>query len=348
MSIALRPSPFHVRMALHNHDNAWTARGAYTVPARFGSSAHEALAARFSCVLADLSALEEMRVMGAGAAEFFATACGGVVRAMEAGEVRQVHWCAEGGGLRGFGTLLRESEDAFLLRADDTDIGWFAPHAARFGVIINESEAERGLLLLAGLSAPSLLAAAGLDQAGPLTAHRQIRHDWNGIPVTLGRYARMNGYLVGCAADDGVLVFDRLFRAGKSAGLRLAGQEALELMHLEAGLVLPHLDFSPAREDIAREPLPSSLGIGAPSGTSRVLAGVEFDDAKPYPFAPLFHEGNEVGRTLRSSYSLALRRAIALAQLDPKCAAPGTVLQVRTGDKGSSGQTACVVALPFL
>lgn len=348
MSIALRPSPFHVRMALHNHDNAWTARGAYTVPARFGDPSHEVLAARFSCVLADFSAFEDMRVKGAGAAELFATACGGAVRAMAAGEARQVHWCAEGGGLRGFGTLLRESEDVFLLRAEDTDIGWFAPHATRFGVIISECEAGRGLLLLAGLSAPSLLAAAGLEQAGPLAAHRHIRHDWHGIPVTLGRYARMNGFLVGCAADDGVLVFERLMRAGKSAGLRLAGQEALELMHLEAGLVLPHLDFSPARDDFAREPLPSSLGIGAPSPTSRVLAGVEFDGEEPYPFAPLFHEGNEAGRTLRSAYSLALRRAIALAQLDPKCAAPGTVLQVGTGDKGSSGQSARVVALPFL
>lgn len=348
MSIALRPSPFHVRMALHNHDNAWTARGAYTVPARFGASAHEALAARFTCVLADLSALEEMRVQGAGAAELFASACGGGVRAMEAGEARQVHWCSEGGGLRGFGTLLRESEDSFLLRADDTDIGWFAPHAARFGVTINESEAERGLLLLAGSSAPSLLAAAGLDHAGPLAAHRHIHHDWNGIPVTLARYARMNGFFVGCTADDGVLVFDRLMRAGKSVGLRLAGQEALELMQLEAGIVLPHLDFSPARDDVAREPLPSSLGIGAPSGTSRVLAGVEFDGEEPHSFVSLFHEGSEVGRTLRSAYSLALRRAIALAQIDPKYVTPGTMLQVGTGDKGSSGQAARVVALPFL
>lgn len=348
MSIALRPSPFHVRMALHNHDNAWTTRGAYTVPARFGAPAHEALAARFSCVLADVSAVEEMRVEGRGAADLFATACGGMVRAMNAGEARQVHWCSEGGGLRGFGTLLRESEDAFLLRAEDTDIGWFAPHAARFGVIIKESEAERGLLLLAGSYAPSLLAVAGLEQAGPLAAHRHIRHDWNGIPVTLGRYARMNGFLVGCAADDGVIVFDRLMRAGKSVGLRLAGQEALELLHLEAGLVLPHLDFSPARDDVAREPLPSSLGISAPSGESRILVGVEFDGKEPYPFVPLFHEGNEVGRTLRSSYCLALRRAIALAQIDPKCAAPGTLLQTGPGGKGSSGQPARVVALPFL
>jgi aminomethyltransferase len=347
MNMTLRASPFHVRIALHNHANAWVARGAYTAPARFGDPRQEALAARFSCVLADLSALEEMRVEGAGAADLIATACGASVRAMDAGESRHVHWCAEGGGLRGIGTLLREREDMFVLRGEDADIGWFLPHAARFRTAIAATGAERGLLLLAGPFANAVLSEAGLDLAETLEPDRHMHHAWNGIDVVLSREVRLNAFLVSCPADEGVIVFDRLFRAGKTAGLRLAGQEAVDLLALEAGLILPHRDFQPARESIARSPLPSSLGIGAASTASRVLAGIEFDGDEPFAFAPLLHEGKEAGMTLRSAYSPALRRAIALAQVDAKFAAPGTLLRVKPGER-EVGSPARVTALPFL
>jgi len=56
-----------------------------------------------------------------------------------------------------------------------------------------------------------------------------------------------------------------------------------------------------------------------------------------------------VGRTMRSLYSPALRRAIALATLDKASAAPGTLLHIRraTAD-GIEDTPVHVVTLPFL
>jgi len=77
----------------------------------------------------------------------------------------------------------------------------------------------------------------------------------------------------------------------------------------------------------------------------RVLAGLELEGDEPHPFAPVYRETIEVGRTLRSVYSLTLRRAIALAQLMPAHAALGTRLSVRNGAQETIAR---VVALPFL
>jgi aminomethyltransferase len=348
MSGVLLPTAFHVRTAEHNPGNAWLRRGAYTLPAHFGDPHYEALAARFSSVLADVSSLEDMRVEGVGADSLLAAACGPGARTLGVGHVRAVHWSAEGGGLRGVGTLLRDAENAFVLRSPDADIGWFAPHAPRFDASIRDATAERGLLLLAGPFAPAVFAAAGLEQAAAFEPDELIRQDWSGIPVALSREPRLNATLIACGAEDGVIVFDRLLRAGRALGLRLAGQQALELLQLEAGIALPNLDFKPARANVASEPLPASLGLLPPNGKAQALTGVEFDCDDAHPFAPLFHEGVEAGHTLRSAYSPALRRAIALAQIDPKFAAPGTLLRLGETKNADSEVKARVVPLPFL
>jgi glycine cleavage system aminomethyltransferase T len=120
-------------------------------------------------------------------------------------------------------------------------------------------------------------------------------------------------------------------------------------------LPLPYLDFTPAREPFARTPSPTALGFQHPhdpggGAEARVLAGLELESDRPMPFAPVFSGGGEVGRTLRSLYSPSLKGAIALAELSPKHAAPGSFLTVRQqGDSPGRGDVAArVVPLPFL
>jgi len=135
--------------------------------------------------------------------------------------------------------------------------------------------------------------------------------------VTIFRRARPAGYELLCPAQDAGPVFDRLIRAERLVALRLIGEEAWQLLQLEAGLPLPHADFAPARALFAREPSPISLGLTDRPGVDeneRVLAGIEWDGDQPVPFARVFVGRKQVGRTLRSLYSPSLKCAIALAQ----------------------------------
>jgi glycine cleavage system aminomethyltransferase T len=54
-------------------------------------------------------------------------------------------------------------------------------------------------------------------------------------------------------------MFDRVVRAGAMFGMAMAGQEALETLMLEAGVPLPGVDYEPARDDAAAEPVLQSL-----------------------------------------------------------------------------------------
>ena len=354
MKDTLFPTPFHPRTAEHNLANAWLSHGAFTIPAHYGSPSQEALAARRSVVMIDVSAQQDLHIAGKGAAAFLSAACGAAVRGIAIGHCEDVYWCADGGGLRGFGVLSRLAEEEFLLRSADADIGWFTSAAPRFDrVDVRDVTSERGLLLLTGPYAIAIMVAARLESVG-LEPRRHARFDWRGVPVTVFHDGRLSGYQISCAPRDACLIFDRLYGAGRLVSLRLAGESALQLLHLEAGLPIPHLDFTPAREPFAHAPSPVALGFQHPhDGSGRaggyMLAGLELDSDQPVPFAPILAGGSEAGRTLRSLYSPALKAAIALAELSPSRASPGTAVIVRHMDgAGRRDIAARVVPLPFL
>ena len=75
MSDALLPTPFHMRTAAHNGANAWMQRGRFSVAAHYGDPHQESLAARLSVVLADISAAQDLRIHGDGAAALLSGAC---------------------------------------------------------------------------------------------------------------------------------------------------------------------------------------------------------------------------------------------------------------------------------
>jgi aminomethyltransferase len=350
---AVLPTPFHESTATQNLVNAWMIRGSFTVPAHYGDPRQEALAARLSVAMADISATEDLCIEGPRAGSFLATACNTPLADLDIGASRAVYWCAEGDGLRGYGRVSRLAEDKFLLRSADIDFGWFDSAAPRFGVSLRDATQMRGLLFITGPFALAALVAAGLE-VGDLNEDRHGDYDWRGLAVTVFRCPRAHGYELSCAAQDAIPVFDRLMRHAPLLALRLIGEEALELLQLEAGLPLVHGDFAPAREALAREPSLASLGFKARShgdsdSVRRVLAGIAWDSDQPAPFAPVFAGGKEVGRTLRSLYSPALKCAIALAQLDPDGGAPGTVVSMmRLESSGLMESAGRVVALPFL
>ncbi len=355
---AARASPFHVRMAEHNAANAWVTRGAFTLAARFGDAREEALAARFSAVMIDVSAMARLRVHGQGAAKLLSAACATDIEALAPGGSARIVWRADGGGVRGAGIVARFGASNFTLASFDTDGAWFEVAARRFDTVVRDETCEKGMLLLAGPVAPGILAAAGLDNATHLEPGRHAVQSWRGLTVTVSRWTALandfGGYEIGCTNDDAVMVFDRLWQAGQSLGLVLAGQEALETLLLEQGVPIPGVDFAPAHEANAREPSPVSLGFGNLVGKngeapSRLLAGLELEAETPLAFAPVVQGGAIVGMTLRSAYSPMLRRAIALAQLDAAQSSIGTAVAVRhLTPRGTEEMPARVTSLPFL
>ena len=315
------------------------------------AAGRQALAARTHAAVFDFSFIQRLRIHGHGAASLLATAFAADVGAMAAGESREVVWRATRGGVRGLGWLARFGEGNFALQAFDADYGWFARAAPRFDAVVRDASGDRGVLLVLGPYAFGVLAAAGLEEGARLAQGKNAVFNWSGVTVTVGRWRSPAGFEIYCARDDSRIVMERLMAAGTLFDLASGGREALETLLLEAGVPVPGIDFRAARDDDAEAPPLASLMPAADGakGTDLVLAGIECDSEMPVPFAPLLRDGAVVGRTLRSAYSPALRRAIALAQIPAAHAAPGTRLVARTvAESGVKDVAACAASLPFL
>lgn len=334
---SVHATPFNDRTAALNRAGLWTARGRFMVPACFSDPHVEALAARTGAALFDFSFVERLRIHGHGAMRLASTAFASDMGAMESGESREVIWRASGGGVRGIGVLARVAENNFVLRAFDVDLPWFARAAPRFDANVRDSTGERGVLLLVGPYAFGVLAAAGLEYAARLPKGRHAIVDWSGVTITVGHWHGPEGFEISCGRDHAATVYDRLMDAGRLFGLVPAGQEALDALMMEAGMLVTHLDYAPARDDRTAEPKLDSI------------FGIELASQTPAPRAPIFRDGTRIGHTLRSVYSPALRRAITLAEIPVTHAAPGTRLTLRTVDASGVVEThARVAALPFL
>jgi aminomethyltransferase len=352
---SVRATPFHGRAAASNAMNLWQPRAGWTLSTRYDDANEEALAARLTCAMADITWRSRIVIEGARAQEFLARLVTRDPAALEPGTAFKALWLSDNGAVRGAGLLARHGRETFQLISAASDLDWIAQGAALFDVRVREALEDEGMLAIIGPYAAKVLEAAQLDPAlKPLTFRKLF---WRGLDITLSRFGEHGGYEIACKADDAPLVWDRIAKAGRAYALKPAGLDAMDVLDLEAGVPRPGRDYTPARGGFDVTPPPFDLGLeslideshalfngraaclAAPRKKTRV--GIELDGDTAMPHAPLMRGGAEVGRTLHALNSPALRRAIALAVVDNDAATPGTLLTC-------GGTSARVVALPFL
>jgi len=341
---AIRATPLHGRTAALNPCNRWTERNGFTLARDFGDASAEALAARTTVMMADISWRWRVFIEGARAAEFLSRLVTRKVAALAPGESVKALWLNDGGAVRGAGVVARFASDKFLLISAATDIDWIASAAALYDVSLRDvTEAEAGIAI-AGPYAKSVLDALGIDPALETLRFRKLFS--RRLDITLSCWGELAGYELWCAGDDSYLLWDALAKTGVPFGMRAAGLDATDILDIEAGILRPHRDYRAAVDGFASEPVPASLGLeslideahmvfnGRPawlanrSAAKTSAVGIEIDSETPAPFAPLLRNGVQVGHTMTSVASPFLRRAIALAQVDASASAPGTELQL--------------------
>ena len=350
MSSLVRATPFHSRAAAACRRNLWEPREGWTVVSVYDDAGEEALAARLTAALADISWRWRVAIEGKRSEEFLARLLTRNPASLEPGSAFKALWLTDKGAIRGAGLLARNGRESFTLISTASDPLWIAKAAALFDVAVHEIGEAQGLIALVGPYSAKLVAAAGLDPGlAPLRFRKQF---WGGLDVTLSRFGEHEGYEIGCSADDAALVWDRLTRAGQAYALKPAGAAAMDILDLEAGVPRPGRDYIPARGGFVAAPKPAELGLEPliepdhflfngragcmTSASAGSRMGIVLDSDIPAP--NMTFDG---GRTLGSAYSPALRSAIALAMVESSVTA-GQGIRLEDGKKGK------VVDLPFL
>lgn len=334
----LRPTPFHPRTAPLNRLNRWSNWAGCLAAQCFGDVDMEYTAIRNAATLYDLCAMVKYRITGPEAAAFLNRLTLRNAAALPVGAVQYTAWCDDDGKLLDDGTLFRKGPEDFLLCSQERHLPWLLDSAQGFDVRVEDATEQIAALSLQGPCSASVLAAAGFDVWG-LKPFRMGDYPFRNGTLTISRtgFTGDLGYELWLDPAQALVLWDHLMQAGASWGLRPIGSDAVNLARIEAGFLIPNMDFIPAhqalREDRTRSPLEMGLGwlIDWDKGhfTGRRALVAERARGPDWAFVGLDIPGNvsaegsilyhdrkhEVGVITAAAWSPALKASIALAQI---------------------------------
>lgn len=267
----IRTTPFHERLVEFNDQHLFTHWQGTLSPLRYTHAPkHEYFAVRHSVGVFDTSPLYKTAIVGPDAERLLARVLVRDVGALAPGRGAYTLWCDDHGFVMQDGVLLRRTAHDWLLTSARPVLAWLTQHADGLSVEVTDVTDELGVLAVQGPR--SAMALRAVDGLSPLVDRlRFFDHATarvHGIPITLSRsgFTGDLGYevLVPADADQAVVVLDAILQAGQGHGIRPFGEQALDMLRIEAGLPLVDVewhDASTAWTDHDRV-TPTEMGMG--------------------------------------------------------------------------------------
>jgi aminomethyltransferase len=376
---------FHPATAPLNRKQQWREWSGY-----FASSAYadapdiEYNAIREAAALIDVSPLYKYVVSGPDAQRLVDRVITRDATKLRHGQVYYTPWCDEHGKVIDDGTVHRLDDDTYRWTAADPQLRWLRMNAAGLDVDVEDiSETTAAVALQGPLSRDVLETVTGESFADLRYFRRRaatVKAGRKKIAVDVSRtgYTGDLGYEIWVAADQAVALWGALTEAGGAFGIRPAGMLALDVVRLEAGLILLEVDYTSARHAMNPEQnySPGEIGLGRlvtldkadfvgrlalerearNGGPSRRLVGLQLDwhdieglfGAQGLPPAispvvdrshrPVYVGGRQIGRATSVGWSPILKQAIALASVPPSHEAPGVRVDVEWSVEGRRGR----------
>ena len=260
-------TPFHPATAPLNRKQQWREWSGYYASSVY-ADAHdiEYNAVREAAALIDVSPLYKYRVSGPDAPRLVDRVITRDATKLKVGQVFYTPWCDEHGKVIDDGTVHRLGETEYRWTAADPQYRWLSMNARGLDVSIeDESEAIAAVALQGPFSRAVLEAATG-ESFADLRYFRRRASKLAGIDVDVSRtgYTGDLGYEVWIPAERGVEAWDALMAAGADYGIRPAGMLALDVVRLEAGLILLEVDYTSSRHALNPEQsyAPAEIGLG--------------------------------------------------------------------------------------
>ncbi len=262
----IKETPFHPRTAEANKTGLWSHWAGYLSADKYRmADKFEYWAVRNSAGVIDTSPLFKYRITGRDAERYLAGILARDIRKCRPGQAQYTVWCDDDGWVLEDGVVLRLSDDQFLLTTARANMAYFSDHAEGLSVQVEDESAGLGALAVQGPYAREVVSQIAPEMRDIGYFHLTPAKIGDAA-VTISRtgYTGDLGYEIWVEADDAVAVWDRLFEVAEPYGVIPAGQNALLMTRVEAGLILIDVDFESARyawNDDQRS-TPHELGMG--------------------------------------------------------------------------------------
>jgi glycine cleavage system T protein (aminomethyltransferase) len=381
---------FHPVTAPLNRKQQWREWSGYFASSAY-ADAHdiEYNAIREAAALIDVSPLYKYVVGGPDARRLVDRVITRDATKLEPGRVIYTPWCDEHGKVIDDGTVHALDDGTFRWTAADPQLRWLRMNTAGLDVTIDDVTERTAAVALQGPHARAVLEAATRESFGDLRYFRRrasaIKVGRRKVAVDVSRtgYTGDLGYELWVDAGAAVALWDALWAAGQDHAIRPAGMLALDVVRLEAGLILLEVDYTSARHAMNPEQSysPFEIGLGRlvsfekadfvgrlalereqrAGGPARRLVGLQLDwygieglfSAQGLPPAispvvdrswrPVLLGGRQVGHATSVGWSPILKQAIALASVPPSHEEPGSKLDVEWTVEGRRGRVGAVV-----
>ena len=350
------PTPLHSRTGPLCQTLEWRDWSGYFSAVTYEPN-HEVeyYAVRNAAGLIDVSPLFKYEITGPDAERLVDRVMTRDIAKCRVGQVMYSPWCDDDGKVIDDGTISRLGENHFRVTAADPSLRWFQDVGYGMRAEVRDVSASLAALALQGPNSRAILQQVfrdtdfnGLPYYHLLTANFQDQD----ITVTRTGYTGDLGYEIWINSEHAPMLWDRLVEVGRNYGLKPVGLGALDMLRVEAGLLLIEVDYtsSPHARIPSQKSSPFELGLGwAVSGSKGDFVGkraLETDEPTPRQLAglvvdwldleklfgqvtlppqvagratripvPLYANGRHVGQATSMVFSPILKKYIALGTI---------------------------------
>jgi len=331
--------------------------GGYWLPNRTNDpgTIGEYWAVREAAGIMDMSGLRKYEVTGPDAEALMQMCVTRNMKKLPVGGVVYTAMCYEHGGMIDDGTVFRLGDNLFRwIGGADVSGLWLREQAEKHGMQawVRASTDQMHNVAVQGPTSRAIMEDVfwtnpdqpTMSELGWFRFAPARIGDLHGTAVVVSRtgYTGELGYEIFCHPRDAVEVFDAIWEAGQEHGLKPCGFAALDMLRIEAGLVIAGNEF-----DDTIDPFEAGIGFTVPLKTQEDdfigRAAIERRKANPREkLVGLDVEGGivpshgdcvrlgkaQVGVVTSAVKSPILGKVIALARVDATHAEPGTALEI--------------------
>ncbi len=341
----LKESPFHPRQAPMNLRDAWSSWNGFKFADYYYDTVYEYFCIRNFCGTYDICPMQKYLVTGADALAMLDRMVTRDLGKLKTDRVTYCCWCTDEGRMIDDGTIFRLDEDRFMLTCGSPCIAWLRKSMIGFDdVAVRDVTEETAGLSLQGPTACTVLKTLGLDGIETLKPFGIQRFPFHGDTLMVSRtgFTGGLGYELWIPAPLALTLWDALYEAGGDYGIHPYGEAATNMARLEAGFIMPYMEFSEALKTVnyQHDQSPFELGLDwlgdfrKPHFNGRAALLAERERGPRYRLTKLDIEGNkvaedailynnrrcsrQVGYITSAMWSPAAKANIALAMIETR------------------------------
>ena len=338
----LKLSPFYARARELNIRDAWSAWNGYKFAEYYYDAGYEYFCVRNLCATYDICPMQKYEIVGRDAEAMLNRMVTRDVRKIGLNRVAYCVWCTDAGRMIDDGTIFRLSDDKFMLTCGSPCTAWLEKSTFGFDdVTVTDVTDSIAALSLQGPTSCATLKKMGLDGIDTLKPFGIMHFPYLGDTLRVSRtgFTGDLGYELWIKAGLALDMWDELYAAGEDYGIQPFGEAATNMTRLEAGFIMPAMEFNEALRTVnfEHDQTPFELGLGwlvdfdKPHFNGRRALLEEKQRGPRYTLAKLDIEGNrpadgsyvyknkrctqEIGYVTSAMWSPAVKANIALAMI---------------------------------